>query len=178
MCEVPKMGTRAFCFLNQPPKVALIYIGLIPPFWTAQKRRYPPITFRVLVCLALAWFNSKIWSTGSVNQQGFTGSTAFTDKITSSLPVGLIATDKEGKIAFYNSSAKKITGIDLSNSIGKKFDDVLPANICQLQNDLSLGKNISEKEMKCEFTKQKIVPVSISASEIINEDGQFLGQVF
>jgi len=31
--------------------------------------------------------------------------------------------------------------------------------------------------MECEFTENKIVPVSISASKIINEEGQFVGQV-
>ena len=32
--------------------------------------------------------------------------------------------------------------------------------------------------MECEFTLEKVVPVSISASKIINEEGEFVGQVF
>jgi two-component system sensor histidine kinase HydH len=46
-----------------------------------------------------------------------------------------------------------------------------------LKESLDLGESISEKEMECEFTENKIVPVSISASKIINEEGQFVGQV-
>jgi two-component system sensor histidine kinase HydH len=42
---------------------------------------------------------------------------------------------------------------------------------------LDRGESISEKEMECEFTKDKVVPVSVSASKIINEEGQFVGKV-
>jgi two-component system sensor histidine kinase HydH len=42
---------------------------------------------------------------------------------------------------------------------------------------LERGESISEKEMECEFTEDRIVPVSISASKIINEEDQFVGQV-
>jgi two-component system sensor histidine kinase HydH len=47
-----------------------------------------------------------------------------------------------------------------------------------LKKLLDLGESVSEKEMECEFTLKKVVPVSISASKIINEEGEFVGRVF
>ncbi|MDD2469163.1 MAG: ATP-binding protein, partial [Desulfobulbus sp.] len=49
---------------------------------------------------------------------------------------------------------------------------------CELKKLLDLGESVSEKEMECEFTLKKVVPVSISASKIINEEGEFVGRVF
>jgi two-component system sensor histidine kinase HydH len=94
-----------------------------------------------------------------------------------SLPVGLIATDKDGKIAFYNGAAERITGLNLSESRGKDPEIILPSHFCGLAESLDRGESISEKEMEFEFTENKIVPVSVSASKIINEEGQFVGQV-
>jgi len=102
---------------------------------------------------------------------------AIADQVVTSLPVGLIATDKDGKIAFYNSAAERITGLNLAKARGKEPDRILPSHFCGLKESLDRGESISEKEMECEFTENKVVPVSISASKIINEEGKFVGQV-
>jgi len=91
--------------------------------------------------------------------------------------VGLVATDKDGKIAFYNSAAERITGLDLSKARGRDPENILLSHFCGLKEALDRGESISEKEMECEFTEDKVVPVSVSASKIINEEGQFVGQV-
>ncbi|MGD9289815.1 MAG: ATP-binding protein, partial [Desulfobacterales bacterium] len=54
---------------------------------------------------------------------------------------------------------------------------ILPSHFCGLKEALDRGEAISEKEMECEFIEDNIVPVSVSASKIINEEGQFVGQV-
>jgi two-component system sensor histidine kinase HydH len=110
-------------------------------------------------------------------QKSLQDTSAIKDQVVTSLPVGLIATDKDGKIAFYNSAAERITGLDLAQARGKESDTILPRHLCGLKESLDLGESISEKEMECEFTENKIVPVSISASKIINEEGKFVGQV-
>ncbi len=183
MMQGQKKKAGDWCFPKPDAKDDLIIIvGLDPkPFDHARGEdiRNTFIISGVLVVLGLAGFISIFWMHSfQSTKRALQDTTAFTDKIISSLPVGLIATDKDGKIAFYNSAAKKITGIDLSDAVGKKLEHVLPDNLCRLQENLSLIKTISEKEMECEFIREKITPVSISASEIVNEDAQFLGQVF
>jgi two-component system sensor histidine kinase HydH len=131
-----------------------------------------------LILLGLAGFISMFWMQGYRSaKKSLQDTSAIKDQVVTSLPVGLIATDKDGKIAFYNSAAERITGLDLAQARGKEPDSVLPRHLCGLKESLDLGESINEKEMECEFTENKIVPVSISASKIINEEGQFVGQV-
>jgi len=102
---------------------------------------------------------------------------AIAQEVVTSLPVGLIATDKDGKIAFYNSAAERITGLNIAAAHGKDADSILPNHFCGLKESLDRGASIYEKEMECEFSEDKIVPVSVSASKIINEEEQFVGQL-
>jgi two-component system sensor histidine kinase HydH len=159
----------------------IILVGLDPqPFEEGRKEdiRNTAIISGVLILLGLAGFISMFWMQGYRSaKKSLQDTSAIKDQVVTSLPVGLIATDKDGKIAFYNSAAERITGLDLAQARGKEPDSVLPSHLCGLKESLDLGESINEKEMECEFTENKIVPVSISASEIINEEGQFVGQV-
>jgi two-component system sensor histidine kinase HydH len=42
---------------------------------------------------------------------------------------------------------------------------------------LNRGVAIAEEEIECEFTEGKVVPVSVSAAQIVNEEDRFVGQV-
>ncbi len=159
----------------------IILVGLDPkPFEDARKEdiRNTMIISGVLVVLGLAGFISMFWMQSfRTAKRSLQDTRAFADEVVTSLPVGLIATDKNGKIAFYNSAVKRITGLDLSKAIGEDPENILPNHFCGLEEALDRGESISEKEMVCEFVEDKIVPVSVSASKIINEEGQFVGQV-
>jgi len=159
----------------------IILVGLDPqPFEEGRKEdiRNTAIISGVLILLGIAGFISMFWMQGYRSaKKSLQDTSAIKDQVVTSLPVGLIATDKDGRIAFYNSAAERITGLDLAQARGKESDTVLPKHLCGLKESLDLGESISEKEMECEFTENKIVPVSISASKIINEEGKFVGQV-
>lgn len=159
----------------------IILVGLNPkPFEEGHKEdiRNTVIISGILLLLGLAGFISMFWMQGyRLAKKSLQDTSAIKDQIITSLPVGLIATDKDGKIAFYNSAAERITGLDLAQALGKNPDTVLPVQLCRLKESLNLGKTISEKEMECEFSENKIVPVSISASKIVNEEDQFVGQI-
>ena len=159
----------------------IILVGLDPqPFEEGRKEdiRNTAIISGVLILLGLAGFISMFWMQGYRSaKKSLQDTSAIKDQVVLSLPVGLIATDQNGKIAFYNSAAERITGLDLAQARGRDPDTVLPSHLCGLKESLDLGESIFEKEIECEFTENKIVPVSISASQIINEEGKFVGQV-
>jgi len=159
----------------------IILVGLDPkPFEDARKEDIinTMLISGVLVVLGLAGFISMFWMQSfRTAKRSLQDTSAFADEVVTSLPVGLIATDKNGKIAFYNSAAERITGLDLSKARGEDPEDILPNHFCGLKEALDRGESISEKEMVCEFAEDKIVPVSVSASKIINEEGRFVGQV-
>ena len=159
----------------------IILVGLDPkPFADARKEdiRNTVIISGVLVILGLAGFISMFWMQSyRSTKKSLQDTSAIADEVVTSLPVGLIATDKDGKIAFFNSAAERITGLNLAEARGENSDSILPSHFCGLKESLDRGESIYEKEMECEFTKDKIIPVSVSASKIINEEGQFVGQV-
>jgi two-component system sensor histidine kinase HydH len=177
------MGSRNdWCFPSgDKDDQQFIFVGLDPePFEEARKEdiRNTIIISGVLLILGLGGFVSLFWMQSYRSaKRSLQDTSAIADEVVTSLPVGLIATDNKGMIAFYNSAAEKITGLDLSQARGKDPETVLPSHFCGLKEALDRGEAISEKEMECEFTEDHIVPVSVSASKIINEAGQFVGQV-
>jgi two-component system sensor histidine kinase HydH len=97
--------------------------------------------------------------------------------VVSHLPVGLVATDRSGKVTFFNAAAEHITDIDRNLIQNQKPDAILPEGLCGVQKQLDQGEVVTEREMECSFAPNKTIPVSISAARIANEDGDFLGQV-
>jgi two-component system sensor histidine kinase HydH len=102
---------------------------------------------------------------------------AFADEVVTHLPVGLIATDRDGKITFFNAAAEKITGLNLHETRGKDPENVLPSPWCELKEYLDQGETVLEQEMECVFSGQEPVPVSVSATRIDNEEGYFVGNI-
>ncbi len=159
-----------------------ILAGLDPsPFDDARKEDIRNTIFMsgVLVVLGWAGFISLFWFQHyRAARQSLQDTQAFANEIVTSLPVGLLVTDCQGRIAVFNAAAEKITGLDLSAAIGEYPEKVLPDSISGLRQTLDAGQSIYEREMVCEFTDGNLVPLSVSASRIIGETGRFVGHVF
>jgi two-component system sensor histidine kinase HydH len=159
----------------------IIFVGLdVKPFEEARKEdiRNTVIISSVLLLLGFGGFLSlylaeNYRSTKRVLQD----TSAFADEVVTSLPVGLIATGRDGKIAFFNETAERITGVRLNDARGRDPNEVLPAHWCGLRDWLDQGRTIMEEEMECTFGDNKPVPLSVSASKIVNEEGDFVGNI-
>ncbi len=160
----------------------LMLVGLDPqPFEEGRRTdiRNTVVISAVLLVLGLGGFISMFWMHSfRAARRSLQDTSAIAEQVVTSLPVGLIATDKDGRIAFFNGAAERITGLDLSRARGRAPETVLPHPFRDLKESLDRGETITEREMECQFTAARIVPVSVSASEIINEEGQFVGEVF
>ena len=110
-------------------------------------------------------------------QKNLRDTTAYTNEIVTNLPVGLIATDPSGMIAFYNAAAERITGLNLADLIGKRANANLPDLLRDLQETTARGETILDEEMICKTPEGDHVPVRVSAMRIINEVGDYVGQV-
>ncbi len=159
----------------------IIVVGLDPkPFEEGRREdiRNTLVISGVLVLLGVAGFISMYWLQGyRAAARSLQDTSAFADQVVTSLPVGLVATDKDGKIAFSNNAVERITGLDFSRAKGQELDSMLPRRFLGLKDSLDRGESIVEKEMECRFAGDDTVPVSVSASNIMNEEGQFVGQV-
>jgi two-component system, NtrC family, sensor histidine kinase HydH len=132
----------------------------------------------VLLLLGFAGFISLFWMNSyRAARRSLQDTSAFADEVVANLPVGLIATDREGRIAFFNSAAETISGVARQSALGRPPESVLPEPLRDLFRGVESGKSITDREMTCTFANGKTIPVSAGAARIANEEGRFVGNV-
>ncbi|MBT8359097.1 MAG: PAS domain-containing protein [Desulfobacterales bacterium] len=168
-------------FSPEKRKELLIIIGLdVTPFEEAIRSdiRTTVVLSVVMLLLGFGGFVSLFWMHSyRAAKRSLQDTSAFANEVVSHLPVGLIASDRSGRITFFNATAEKITGLKKTLAQNKRPDAFLPEKMCGLQESLDQGKTIIEKEMDCTFTGEDAVPVSVSATHITNDQGDFVGTV-
>jgi two-component system sensor histidine kinase HydH len=164
-----------------PDEGRVIVVGLDPSAYEAARRtdiRTTLVLSGVLVLLGFGGFVSMYWMQSyRAARRRLQDTSAMADEVMTSLPVGLIATDRQGRLAVYNAAAQRVTGLDLAGAVGRPPEALLPAEVAGLMAELATGRAIIEREMTCEFVPGTPVPVSVSASNIVNEAGDLVGRV-
>jgi two-component system, NtrC family, sensor histidine kinase HydH len=159
----------------------LIIIGLdVTPYEEAVQSdiRTTVVLSVIMLVLGFGGFVSLFWMYSYRGaKKSLQDTSAFADEVVSHLPVGLIATDSSGRITFFNTAAEKITGSNKNIALNRTPDTILPDGLCGLQKRLDQGETITEQEMECVFSGTKTGAVSVSATRITNDSGDFLGQV-
>jgi len=168
-------------FSPQKRQQLLIIVGLdITPFEEAIRSdiRTTVVLSVVMLLLGFGGFVSLFWMHSyRAAKKSLQDTSAFADEVVSHLPVGLIATDRSGRITFFNAAAEKITALDKTLAQNKNPDTFLPEKLCGVQKNLDQVERITEREIECTFGKNRTVPVSVSATRITNDAGEFVGQV-
>ena len=168
-------------FSPQKQQQLLIIVGLdVTPFEEAIRSDIQTTIILSVVMLLLGFggFVSLFWMHSyRVARQSLQDTSAFANEVVSHLPVGLIATNRSGHVTFFNAAAEKITDLNKKLIHNQKPDGVLPEGLCGVQKKLDQGEIITEREMECTFAENRVVPVSVSATHIMNEEGEFLGQI-
>jgi two-component system sensor histidine kinase HydH len=159
----------------------IIFVGFeVRPFAEARREdiRNTLIISGVLVILGFGGFLSLFWAYNyRIATRKLQDTSAFADEVVSNLPVGLIAAGSDGRITFLNEAAERITGLSRDDARGKRPEEVLASPWCELRDLLDQGKAVLEREMECSFGDKKAVPLSASASRIVNEEGEFVGTI-
>lgn len=132
----------------------------------------------ILLLLGFGGFVSLFWMNSyRVAKRILRDTSAFADEVVAHLPVGLIATDRDGRITFFNAAAQRITGLDAVGASDLDSDSLLPAQLCGLKKTMEDGKAIAEQEMECTFPNGRTIPLSVSATRIVNAIGEFVGHI-
>jgi two-component system sensor histidine kinase HydH len=159
----------------------IIVVGLdVTPFEEAAQTdiRTTLVLSAVLLVLGFGGLVSLFWMHSYRSaRQSLRDTSAFADEVVAHLPVGLIATDRRGRVTFFNAAAERITGLSLSAVKDTAPQGFLPAGLCGLQNELASGAVITEQEMECRFAAGRTVSVSVSATRIVNDVGEFVGEL-
>jgi two-component system sensor histidine kinase HydH len=103
---------------------------------------------------------------------------AFSDQVVENLPMGLIATDENGKVAAYNQTAEAILGISSDTVFAGSAAKVLPHELWQLTERLENKGTVVEEELECQTASGTGVPLKVSGAVLHGEDEGFLGYVF
>ena len=168
-------------FSPEKRRQLLIIVGMdVTPFEEAIRSdiQTTVILSVVMILLGFAGFISLFWlHSYRVARRSLHDTNVFANEVVRHLPVGLIATNRSGKVTFFNAAAEQLTDLKRNIVQDQKPDELLPEGLCGVQNQLEQGEIVTEREMECSFTPNKTIPVSISAARIANEDGEFLGQV-
>jgi two-component system sensor histidine kinase HydH len=163
------------------PDSRLIVVGLdVTPYekMIAVDIRNTIFQSVVLLLLGFAGFISLFWMNSyRAARRSLQDTSAFADEVVTQLPVGLIATDRDGRIAFFNSAAESLSGVPRRVALGQRTDQILPDPLRRLEKVLERGDSISEREITCTFAHGRTIPMSVSASRIVNEEGMFVGHV-
>jgi len=102
---------------------------------------------------------------------------AFSDHLVENMPIGLIALDNNRRIALLNHVAGSILSISLPDISGKGAEEILPPALWKLISGLEDKKGAIETEIECILNDGKAVPLEVSATELKDEKGNFLGYV-
>lgn len=168
-------------FSPEKRRQLLIIVGLdVTPFEEAIRSDIQTTVILSVVMLFLGFggFISLFWMHSyRVARRSLQDTSTFANEVVSHLPVGLIATDRSGRVTFFNSAAEQITNLDKHIIRNQKPDALLPEGVCGIQKQLDQGQIVTEQEMECSFATSRKIPVSVSAARIANESGEFLGQV-
>lgn len=98
--------------------------------------------------------------------------TAFSSEILRTLPVGIISTDMDDRITSINPAAQDITGLTRT-AAGRGLHDLLPGVWAVLEGRTAQDA-AREQEAWCTVGERR-VPLAISASHIVTEEGEAIG---
>ncbi len=98
------------------------------------------------------------------------------DIIFKGLPIGCFLVDKELRIISFNDTAKRITGWDEKEVIGKYCSDVLQSNLCKgqcpLKESLQLKMSFIAREATITTRFGERVPICFSSSAVFDDNGE------
>lgn len=103
---------------------------------------------------------------------------AYAEEVMGSLPLGLIIVDPSGKVGQVNGPAGQLLGRDASDLLGRTLDDTQGGEWRALAARVDAGEPVLEEEHNLNNADGKKIPVSISASRVLNEEGHSLGRLF
>ena len=166
---------------NSDEKTA-VFVGLDSgPFDAARRHdtRLMLVITTVLILLGFGGVVSLFWAHHyRVSRSLMLDARALASEVVANLPVGLIVTDRDGRVAYLNEVAEGIAATPAAQMTGQPATDVLPNELTDLSDRLDREEAVLEKEMEIAFKPGKLVPLSLSVSCIITEEGNFVGHIY
>jgi len=159
----------------RPEAEKIIFVGLdMEPFEAArlEDMRNTIVISLILLLLGLGGlFSMFLAHRYRSTSRMLRDTSALANEVVSNLPVGLMVMGSDGKIAFINRAAEKITGIEPDEALGKAPGQIFPLEISTIIDDFPGNKTILEQDLECTFSGKHTTSLSVTASRIVNRAG-------
>ena len=113
----------------------------------------------------------------SISQETLKRMRAFTGLLISKLPVGIIATDHEGKIRTFNSTAAAMTGRSLENVQNGEPEAVLPPEVSRFFFLQDNRDEMTDRAVSLTGADNVYYSLHLSSLPVYNQDSNFMGRV-
>ncbi len=167
---------------GQNPSAHYIFVGLdTDPLESAgaEARRHAVIMSGGVLLVGFAGMVSLFLAQGyKLARRSLAKVRAYSDQVVGNLPLGLVASDENGRVGAYNETAEAILGKSSQQVLGEAAPSVLPRELWQLTDRLKENGTVVEEDIECHTGADTTVPLRISAAVLRGEDSSFFGHVF
>ena len=168
--------------MENAPDHAVIFVGLdAGPLdeAMADELRTSAIIALLTVLFGAGGFMALFWAERSRHSRRLLKDTqAFASEVVTCLPLGLLTTDREGRVTLVNSAAAALFGRQAGEMGGEMLISLGGLDWAGLVSDLAGRDSVLERDASLEVPGGRSVPVSVAASRIVSSDGRFLGHLF
>ncbi len=165
-----------------PQNRPIIFIGMdVRPFQDAQAEdlRNSGITILVIFLLGMAGIVSLFWAQNHARSHRLLKDTRkFASELVTSLPMGIVVVNENAVITYINEVACYLLKTNIHNARKRKAKDFFPASLLKLHEAVKTGTPVVENEVILKTQKNVVTPVAVTVTDVVGEQGNFIGFVF
>ncbi len=125
--------------------------------------------------VGIAIDNTKLYRSLARKVEEYERLKEFSENIVESIHVGILAADLEDRVESWNSQIERLTGISREDALGRKLNELLPADLCEelepARGDIGIH-NIYKFALR-----PKDVTLNIAVAPLISREGQRIGRL-
>jgi two-component system sensor histidine kinase HydH len=103
--------------------------------------------------------------------------TAFSDHVVANMPIGLVATDGDARIAAFNQVAESVLSLSAAAVQAQPAEKVLPPSLWVPLRESATTRSVIEREVDCPLADGRQIPLEIGAGRLSDETGRYLGSI-
>jgi len=161
------------------PQFILVGLDMTELENTVRRYRYQMI-FMSLTLLLIGlggWISLMAAQSYSISQEALNRVQAFTGLLISRLPVGIIATDQDGRIRTFNSTASAMTDREAESVRNGEPEAVLPSEIARFFALQDQSDEITDRDVVLKGADNMRYSLHLSSLPVYNQFSEFMGRV-
>jgi two-component system sensor histidine kinase HydH len=161
------------------PQFILVGLDMTELEKTVRRYRFQMIFMSLtLLLVGLGGWISLMAAQGyRVSQETLNRVQAFTGLLISRLPVGIIATDQDGRIRTFNNAAAAMTGTGLETVQNSDPERVMPQEVARFFSPHDNSEEITDRDVSLTGAEGVNYSLHLSSMPVYNQDSVFMGRV-